>query len=108
MRLYGPKPFFQYLKKKNLFFPSGTKEEEVDSSEAGKSCLDEKTALRLASLGIQLEKKFGSARDIEFAIKQVILIYTIQVAIIIRESHKRSANTKITNQKGALVCIYLS
>jgi phosphoenolpyruvate synthase/pyruvate phosphate dikinase len=43
----------------------------VDSSVAGKSCLDEKTALRLATLGIQLEKKFGSPRDIEFAIKQV-------------------------------------
>ncbi len=54
-----------------LLFSSGTKEEEVDSSEAGKSCLDENIALRLATLGIQLEKKFGSPRDIEFAIKQV-------------------------------------
>jgi phosphoenolpyruvate synthase/pyruvate phosphate dikinase len=53
------------------FLSSGTKEVEIDSSEAGKSCLDEKIALQLAALGIQLEKKFGSPRDIEFAIKQV-------------------------------------
>ena len=52
---------------------SGTTEEKVDLDNAKRSCLDEDLALRLASLGVKLEKKFASPRDIEFAIKGVIL-----------------------------------
>jgi phosphoenolpyruvate synthase/pyruvate phosphate dikinase len=46
-------------------------EEKVDPTASQESCLTEELALKLARLGVQLEKSFGSPRDIEFAIKQV-------------------------------------
>jgi hypothetical protein len=53
------------------FVVSGTVEEKVDASVSGKSCLSTETVLKLAKLGIELEKRFRSPRDIEFAVKQV-------------------------------------
>jgi len=43
----------------------------VDASTAQRSCLTDDQVLKLARLGVQLEKMFGSPRDIEFAVKQV-------------------------------------
>lgn len=43
----------------------------MDASTSQQSCLTDDLVLKLAQLGVQLEKMFGSPRDIEFAVKQV-------------------------------------
>ena len=56
----------------NLFnIIRGTHEGEVDAIASQQSCLTEDLILKLAQLGVRLEKMFGSPRDVEFAVKQV-------------------------------------
>ncbi|XP_025114920.1 uncharacterized protein LOC112576575 isoform X2 [Pomacea canaliculata] len=45
----------------------GIKEEEVTGNEKNKLCLQDSVIIWLARVGIQIEKYFGSARDIEWA-----------------------------------------
>ena len=49
----------------------GTFEGEVDAIASQQSCLTEDLILKLAQLGVRLEKMFGSPRDVEFAVKKV-------------------------------------
>lgn len=46
-----------------------TVEVECDRVNKGKSCIKEENVIRIAKLGIAMEKLFGSPRDIEFAVR---------------------------------------
>lgn len=46
-----------------------TVEVECDHESKQKSCINEKNIIEIAKLGIVMEKKFGTSRDIEFAIQ---------------------------------------
>ena len=56
---------------------NSTFEAKVSKNEANKVCIDDQVSLKLANLAIVLERKFGNARDIEFAIKNDF-IYLLQ------------------------------
>lgn len=47
--------------------------EELDTSEGSseEGCLSDEMALRLARLGLQLDRAFGGARDVEWAVAEV-------------------------------------
>lgn len=51
---------------------------EVDSDKQSKLCLSEETVLKLAVLGIIMEKFFGSPRDVEFATTSDGKIFLLQ------------------------------
>lgn len=54
--------------------------EEIDLPESKRSqlCLSEEACLKLARLGVIMEKYFGTARDIEFAVTKDEKIYLLQ------------------------------
>lgn len=45
--------------------------EKVEVVDSGEFCLSDQMVLRLAEIGVVLEKLYGSARDIEWAVKGV-------------------------------------
>ena len=47
---------------------SGTRHEQMETTESGTFCISDGTALRLGRLGVHLEKVFGGPRDVEFAL----------------------------------------
>lgn len=69
-------PWIQYFQEFILlYFKTGeTCEASVGEAESKSVCLKTEMVFKLAGLAIQMEKRFGGPRDIEFAIKGVILI----------------------------------
>ncbi|XP_037088269.1 putative phosphoenolpyruvate synthase [Pollicipes pollicipes] len=55
----------------------GTEERPLEGGAAAACCLSDADALRLARLGLQLEKAFGGARDVEWAVAEDTL-YLLQ------------------------------
>src|SRR5262245_31509849 len=46
----------------------GTRSEDVPEEDATRLCLDDETALQLAEYGVQLDRHYGAAQDIEWAL----------------------------------------
>lgn len=67
-------------KKMQIQMDDGTNVKETELSEEKRAalCLSEETVLKLAKLGVIMEKFFGSPRDIEFAITKDQKIYLLQ------------------------------
>lgn len=67
-------------KKMQIQMDDGTNVKETELSEEQRAalCLSEETVLKLAKLGVIMEKFFGSPRDIEFAITKDQKIYLLQ------------------------------
>ena len=66
---------FRILEKKvgskqfqTIQFECGVRERKVDKTQAAKMSVSDNQALRLAKLGVSLEERFGTPRDIEFSI----------------------------------------
>lgn len=57
---------------------ANVKEVELDEEKRQNLCLSEEIVLKLARLGVIMEKFFGSPRDIEFAITKDSKIYLLQ------------------------------
>lgn len=57
---------------------TSVKETELDEDTRKSLCLSEETVLKLAKLGIIMEKFFGTPRDIEFAVTKDDKIYLLQ------------------------------
>ena len=46
----------------------GTRSEDVPEEEATRLCLDDETAIQLAEYGVRLERHYGAAQDVEWAL----------------------------------------
>jgi len=46
----------------------GTRSEDVPEDEATRLCLDDETAMQLAEYGVRLERHYGAAQDVEWAL----------------------------------------
>ena len=65
--------------------PTGSTEEiSLPSSSSASSCLYPSTALRLAAAAADLERRFGGARDVEFAVRdgQIFLLQSRPVTAV--------------------------
>jgi pyruvate, water dikinase len=56
---------------------ASVKDVEIDGEKRKKLCLSEEVVLKLARLGVIMEKFFGSPRDIEFAVTKDETIYLL-------------------------------
>jgi pyruvate, water dikinase len=52
----------------------GTRSEDVPEDEATRLCLDDETAMQLAEYGVRLERHYGEAQDVEWALTQGSLV----------------------------------
>lgn len=60
-----------FLKINSLFFVAGVNNTKISEDLRGKFCLNDEHLLKLCEIGIYLEERYASPRDIEWAIHKV-------------------------------------